>query len=146
MAQGQYKTRQRELVYACMADKAGEFLSVDEVFASLMLEGHDVGRTTVYRTLEKLHAEGRCSKVPGRAGGPAKYMIAHTKGELEKGRLCCLECGAVEIINCTMLRSFEQHVQEHHGFRIDESAAAIYGTCKNCQLQQSQASGGIHDR
>ena len=104
----------------------------------LLNQGEEIGRTTVYRTLEKLHQDNLCSKVSGHGGTAAKYMCARQSGELEHGRLYCLSCGSVETIDCKMLTSFEQHVRKHHGFRVDESAAVIYGTCQECLKKEER--------
>ena len=49
-----YNTRQRQAVAAFLAAHADRYLSVDDVFGLMRMEGLSVGRTTAYRTLESL--------------------------------------------------------------------------------------------
>lgn len=137
-----YNTEQRRLVSACLDARADRYQTVDEVFEALREQGTSVGRTTVYRTLERMAADGTVSKVVGAPGSSALYRRA---GEAEQGQLLCLECGRVFPLDCGMLATFDEHVREHHGFAIDQRRTVICGVCEQC-LEKADGHAGDDGR
>lgn len=130
MAEGQrrYKTRQRELVRNYLALNTDRYLSVDDVWSGIAAEGQSVGRTTVYRYLEAMAQEGAALKATT-PGGEARYRAVD---ESATGTLVCLECGRAFPLDCQMAEDFQEHVFEHHGFRVDATRTVLYGRCSNC--------------
>ena len=126
---GKYKTTQRQLVAACLADNADLFLTVDEALAIIEKNGNRIGRTTVYRALEGMAAEGEACKavIPG---GEARYRIA---GKGAAGQLVCLTCGSVASLDCHEALGLASHILEHHGFSVDPARTILYGTCEKCR-------------
>lgn len=142
MTRRAYSTRQRELVLALMAAHDDAYLTVDEACELLGRGGEAVGRTTVYRTLERLAADGRVVKVSGNRGEAAQYralgVSAGTIGEsarADHGQLRCERCGRAFPLDCEMLGAFSAHVLEHHGFSIDQRRTVIYGLCAACRAE-----------
>lgn len=127
-----YNTEQRRLVMARMDACTGRYQTVDEVFEGLRDAGHAIGRTTVYRTLERLVDEGSVSKVIGTRGNSAFYRRLDASPE-PQGQLLCVRCGRVFPLDCSMLSSFADHVREHHGFVIDQRRTVLCGTCDDCR-------------
>lgn len=134
MAQrGRYNTRQRQVVLACMDAHRDAFLSVEDVCDLLSRSGETVGRTTVYRTLEALAAEGALAKVAPAQGIAARYRsLAADSATTAQGQLCCLGCGCAMPLDCEMLGAFSAHVREDHGFAIDQRRTVLYGYCRAC--------------
>ena len=68
-----YKTRQRAEIEGVLRD--GDCMTVRDICARLASSGANVGETTVYRTLEKMAAEGDVRRYdPGK--GAAVYRLA----------------------------------------------------------------------
>ena len=128
MQQRRYRTRQREVVSAYLADNASRYLSVDDVWTGLSSDGESVGRSTVYRCLESMAQEGLALKATAPTG-EARYRIA---SDGSTGQLVCLECGNALAIDCRMAAEFADHVQVHHAFRIDPARTVLYGMCGSC--------------
>lgn len=134
MARGSYDTRQRQSILAVMADHEDTFLSVDEVGELLRGHGIEVGRTTVYRTLERLAAEGGMLKVADIRGGAAQYRLAPAPSPVDtEGQLRCDRCGRVLPLSCGSLGEFAEHVLIEHGFAIDPAHSVLHGTCADCR-------------
>lgn len=132
-----YNTEQRRLVLEAMGSCADRYQTVDEVFESLRANGHAIGRTTVYRALEKLAADGSVSKVSGTRGASAGYRLV---GENDpSGQLFCLKCGRAFPLDCSMLESFADHVRAHHGFVIDQRRTVLCGICEMCRRAAGEA-------
>ena len=134
-----YSTRQRGLILGLLTDHPDAFLTVDDVLAGLMASGTRVGRTTVYRTLEALVAEGTMAKVADVRGGAARYRMLATDARdagsdpPAHGQLRCVSCGRVIPLDCDMLGAFARHVEEDHGFAIDARRTVLYGLCADCR-------------
>ena len=59
---GTYRTRQRDAIASYLMENADRYLSVDEVWAGVSAGPGGAGRSTVYRTLEAMSAEGTALK------------------------------------------------------------------------------------
>lgn len=145
MTRQRYNTRQRGVISALMGSCSDRYLSVDEVCELLRARGETVGRTTVYRTLERLAAEGRVAKVAGIRGEAAQYRgvpAADNAGAVgPMGQLRCERCGRAFPLDCDMLQSFVHHVSREHGFLVDQRRTVIYGVCAACQTAEGDAAG-----
>ncbi len=140
-----YKTEQRQLVATCLEQNADRYQTVDEILGILRSQGSNIGRTTVYRTLERLSQEGQVTKVVGAPGSSAFYRLA-TPDDAEQGQLLCLGCGRVFPLDCSMLASFADHVLEHHGFELDSRRTVLCGECADCRRSEEENSEGTeHD-
>lgn len=132
MARGSYNTRQRKAVQAFLQDHVSRYLSVDDTYAMLREQGVEVGRTTVYRTLEAFVGEGLVSKATMPDGGESRYRLVEP-GHEEAGRLVCLDCGRVISIDCAAFQEFSRHVRSDHDFDVDLARTVLYGRCSACR-------------
>ena len=69
----QYHTRQKDSILALLQEQEEQFLTVDEIRLRLTQDGISVGQSTVYRTVERLVADGVVSKVPSVDRSSARY-------------------------------------------------------------------------
>ena len=92
-----------------------------------------IGRTTVYRGLERLQKEGAVLKVPSVEGAPAQYRFIRDEERKNYGKLVCLECGHTIPLQCGCIDHFVGHVLDEHGFEIDQSRTIFYGYCDSCR-------------
>ncbi len=137
VARGSYNTRQRKAVQAFLQDHASRYLSVDDIYAMLREQGVEVGRTTVYRTLEAFVGEGLVSKATMPDGGESRYRLVEP-GHEEAGRLVCLDCGRVISIDCAAFQEFSRHVRSDHDFDVDLARTVLYGRCSACRTGAAQ--------
>lgn len=138
----EYNTEQRRLVIACLDQNADRYQTVDELLSQLRSEGHGIGRTTIYRTVEKLSSEGLVAKVIGPRGSSSYYKRISQDTKEPQGQLLCLECGRAFPLDCSMLQAFSDHVREHHGFEVDQHRTVICGTCEDCRRAQGKIPEG----
>lgn len=129
---GRYQTRQRELVASCLSRWRDRYLTVDEV-CDLVAEEGGLGRTTAYRALESMVADGVAMKAVAPAGA-TRYRLAPDK---VTGQLLCLACGRAYPLECSMAGEFAAHVLSDHGFRIDPARTVLYGLCRQCKEASS---------
>ncbi len=125
-----YKTRQRQAILDYMAKNADVHLSVDDIFEALRNAGESVGKTTVYRHVERLAQSGNVRKY--RLDGCTCYQYQMGKNCNEHFHLKCSQCGKLYHLDCSFMSDLDTHIFEHHGFRMDNTKTVIYGICKGC--------------
>lgn len=127
----EYKTRQRAMIEALLAEHSGEHLTADEVAALLRERGEAVGKATVYRCLERLIECGTVKKYLFGEGKSACYEY-RAEAEHQCYHLKCSQCGALTHMECEFLDELPEHVLEHHGFTLDASQIVLVGRCEKC--------------
>ena len=109
------------------------FIRLTSLWRSFVEKRSGIGRTTVYRGLERLQKEGAVLKVPSVEGAPAQYRFIRDEERKNYGKLVCLECGHTIPLQCGCIDHFVGHVLDEHGFEIDQSRTIFYGYCDSCR-------------
>lgn len=131
MPKNSYHTRQGEAVFAYL-EVAGH-ASADELYAMLRANGMTIGRTTVWRQLEKLVESGLAQKYTGAPGASACYQYVGDAHDCDSHfHLKCTSCGRLIHLECEHMAEIEAHVSEAHGFRVDRFRTVFFGECKDC--------------
>ncbi len=134
---GGYKTRQRERILRLLTENAGRHLSVDEVVDHLRGQGEPVGKSTVYRYLDRLVEQGLVRRyfLEERTGACYQYAGGEERCR-EHFHLKCIGCGGLLHVECSYLDEVAQHVASHHRFAIDHTKTVLYGLCELCAAKQ----------
>lgn len=128
-----YKTRQSEILLACLKENSSRALRVDDIIDILKTKGESVGTTTVYRHIDYLVKQGFVRKFAAEDKTGALFQYIHDPAECnEHFHLRCSECGELIHLSCDFMKEMDEHIFEHHGFRVDNSKTVLYGICKNC--------------
>ena len=102
-----YSTRQQKIILECLQEYGDTFYTIDQFMELLRGKEIQIGRTTVYRGLERQRKN--------------------------YGKLVCLECGHTIPLQCGCIDHFVGHVLDEHGFEIDQSRTIFYGYCDSCR-------------
>ncbi len=131
---GGYKTKQREQIEDCLKTLEGKHFTADELFEVLEKSGMGVGRTTVYRTLERLEGEGKIRKYSAESGQKACYQYLKD-GECchEHFHLKCESCGKLIHVECESINDLCHHMKQDHKFAVNRLKTVLYGVCEECQ-------------
>ncbi|MBE6728096.1 MAG: transcriptional repressor [Ruminococcaceae bacterium] len=129
-----YKTKQRAIVEEALRQNNGNHITVEELTEQIALQGNAVGRTTVYRCLEKLVSEGRVQKYAA-VGESACYQYLSDEGCHDHFHLKCVSCGKLIHIECEHITELAKHIGEEHGFSVDKLKTVLYGKCKECSAK-----------
>lgn len=133
MANGGYNTKQRLLILNYLIEARALHVTADDVFEHLKSQGNCVGKSTVYRYLDKLVIEGRLRKFYIEDGVNACYQYFDLNEECSSHyHLKCFECGALLHVECNLLDEIYQHVSSKHNFQIDNTKTVFYGLCEIC--------------
>lgn len=127
-----YKTKQRTVIEALLKSSKSH-LTVEEICKKLEKSGQNVGRTTVYRTLEKLEKEGVVRKYSS-VGESSCYQYVSSGEECNNHfHLKCEKCGKLIHLECSELNTISGHINEHHGFAVNPLKTVFYGVCEVCK-------------
>jgi Fur family transcriptional regulator, ferric uptake regulator len=110
-----------------------DHLSPDELFRITRQEYPDIGRVTIYRTLELLNKLNLVCRVHAQDGCRSYMMKRPTE---HHHHLVCTGCGrAVDFTDCD-LSNLEKSLAEKTGFTIEGHLLELYGKCQDCQTSQ----------
>ncbi len=133
MSNAVYRTKQREIIEKFLRENSNTHFTVDSLCALLEKEGNSVGRTTVYRCLERLSQEGQLRKYTQAAGESSCYQyIAYGSDCHEHFHLKCEKCGKLLHIECEQLGELGDHIKSHHNFVVNPLKTVLYGVCQRC--------------
>lgn len=126
-----YKTRQRAVIEQALKKNGDRHITVEELSEQLLQSGEAVGRTTVYRSLERLVEEGKAQKYTA-IGESACYQYISGGECCEHFHLKCVSCGKLIHIECRRLAALSEHIAAEHGFKVDMLKTVLYGLCEEC--------------
>ena len=131
-----YITKQAKLVFDFLKENPHEHFTAEQVHAALISQGHQIGRTTVYRQLDRLYDEYRVRRFSSGDSDPHCYQFesddCHNHYHLK-----CSTCGRLIHTESNLLDRIAQHIFQEHNFTIDESRTVLYGTCCDCRKEST---------
>ena len=131
-----YNTKQSKLVYNFLENNPHKHFSAEEVYFALISDGNNIGRTTVYRQLDKLCDEKKARKFFSGDNNACCYQFesehCHNHYHLK-----CSSCGTQIHTECDFLDKLASHVFNDHQFRIDGSRTVLYGICEDCGKEKT---------
>lgn len=139
---GDYMTRGYFLVREALAKADGAHLSSDDIYESLRKEGKAVGRTTVYRQLDRLVGEGYARRTAAERGVSCYSVVKD--GCQEHYHLVCATCGKLAHLSCEHVEALFRHIQAEHGFLIDPCQTVLYGLCAACRREAKRKDPSTH--
>ncbi|ALC06442.1 Fe2+/Zn2+ uptake regulation protein [Corynebacterium deserti GIMN1.010] len=130
---GVRSTRQRKAVIDIL-EEIDNFASAKEIHNELATREHNVGLTTVYRTLQSL-AEIGAVDVLNVTGGETLYRQCLAEGHHH--HLVCTNCGRTVEIDGGPVESWAQEIAAQNGFSVSSHEAEIFGLCPDCLQQEN---------
>ena len=131
-----YETKQSRLVNDFLKANNQKHFSAEEVYFSLVSNGEKIGRTTVYRQLDKLCENGKARKFIIGENEACCYQYNDERCH-NHYHLKCSACGKLIHTECNFLDKLSAHIFDDHQFTIDGSKTVLYGTCKACRKESS---------
>lgn len=128
-----YRTKQRQMILDYLSGTGDGHITVAEIQAHFKLCGTHIGTATVYRHLEKFILDGLVRKyhMDGVNGACFQY-IGKNEDCKSHVHFKCVDCGALQCIDCDRLDELRTHFSEEHGFRVDSARTVFYGKCAEC--------------
>ncbi len=121
-------TAAREAILQTLVDCGGH-ITADDLAAKVRETSPNVGRMTVYRTLELLSELGLIRPVY-QGTGAAHYVLMH---DGHHHHLVCSVCHKVFEFDDCVLGEIERLVCDRYGFQVQSHLLELYGRCPDCQ-------------
>ncbi|MCL1872931.1 MAG: transcriptional repressor [Clostridiales bacterium] len=134
-----YHTKQSEAILTYIASLPGENHTPAKVADYFATNKQYVGRTTVYRQLERLVKDGKARKY--RLDGIASVCYQYVGpgiGSSEQCHLKCDSCGESYDLECQAIPEVTQHIYDEYDFWVNENKTIFYGTCHECRMASEE--------
>lgn len=122
------RTTKQQVAVAEQLQTQEDFVSAQDLHASLKADGVSVGLATVYRVLQAMAADGDIDVLRG-PDGEAIYRRCSTG---HHHHLVCRECGRAVEVEGPQVESWAAKVSREHGFTDVEHTIEIFGRCASC--------------
>lgn len=133
MKQVNYNTKQKSAIMSCIKNMGDKHFTIDSLCAKMLKDGEVIGRTTVYRFVEKLSSDGVLKKYAALSGESVCYQyVGGVDSCHEHFHLKCEKCGTLIHMECEELSEVTEHIKAHHGFVFNPLKTVIYGVCEGC--------------
>jgi Fur family transcriptional regulator, ferric uptake regulator len=134
-AKGKRITKQRRVIIEQVASRHEHF-DADQLLLDLRNnpEAGDVGRATVYRTLEQMVDAGLLHKMV--LGGRAVYE--HDYGYPQHDHLHCQDCNKLIEFSSDELIRIRDAVAREHQFRVTGHRLIVSGICAGCRAARQR--------
>ena len=123
---GYRMTGPRRSVVAAVYEKARPFTA-----EQLVAELPEIGRATIYRTLEILASVDVLTRLLQPGGHPA-YIVGSPG---HRHHLVCSECGSVVAFTRCPIDTLVSELTRETAFTISGHHLEVFGVCPNCQQQ-----------
>jgi Fur family ferric uptake transcriptional regulator len=111
-----------------------ESFTASDLLESVTRAAPEVGRATVFRTLDLLVELGVLQRIHTEVGGNwgHRYMLC-ALGDTHHHHLVCTGCGQVTDFSGCMVESVVSRLEDQTSFRVEGHRLELYGQCKGCQ-------------
>lgn len=127
---GERVTRQRLLIADALA-AIGRRVTAQELYERLRRRDRDIGRATVFRTLEALVTAGVARRLE-QDGHVSGYVACRPE---HHHHLACDRCGKVEDIEEAYITPIAERLAADRGFKVDDARLDFYGLCASCAAE-----------
>ena len=126
-----YHTAQKARLFSFLQQHADTAFTAEELCDALAGTGA-VGKSTVYRLLPQLVAEGQVKRFSGSGQRRALYQAvgcAHCDAHLH---LKCTVCGRILHLDESASDAVLRRVRQSSAFSVDEGQTVLFGKCAAC--------------
>jgi len=128
-----YNTRQRAAILDYIVSLDGAHVTAAQIVSHFAGEGAPIGRTTIYRHLDKLTESGALRRYTTDGISGACYQLADGRQDCHTHlHLKCEDCGELLHLECDVLGELQRHVLDAHAFSVNAGKTVLYGKCESC--------------
>lgn len=130
-------TGPRRTVADLIAARAGHFTAADLV-DDAAARRLDIGRATIFRTLDVLEGVGAIERIDLPSGDHA-YITCEPAAHHH--HVVCTRCGRATDVDDAGLAAVVARIGRETGYRIDDHRLELFGLCPGCQAVKGSAAG-----
>ena len=127
-----YKTKQSEAVLDYIISCGDTHITAAQIVEHFEKEEVSIGRTTVYRHLDKLTEAGKVRRYITDGITGACYQYVEREDCRSHFHLKCESCGELLHFECEKLDGLQHHISTNHAFQINMLRTVFYGMCESC--------------
>ncbi|MFB6346537.1 MAG: Fur family transcriptional regulator [bacterium] len=131
---GHFITEPREIIIDYLASMH-EASTVEEIVEVLQEQGHDIDRSSIYRTINLFAELGIVDNVLFR-DGVKRVELSCEYGGSHHHHLICDECGKVIEFQECGIENLQRIAEIKHGFDVDNHHMEFYGKCSQCRVSE----------
>ena len=128
-----YRTKQRKALASYIMAQGDAHFSAAQIVEHFENIAQPIGRTTVFRYLNRLAGNGTLRKYTTDGVSGACYQLAQNNNScLSHFHLKCEGCGELQHMECGEMAEIQRHFLSNHDFKVNALKTVLYGTCGNC--------------
>lgn len=131
---GHFITEPREIIIDYLTSMH-EASTVEEIVEVLQEEGHDIDRSSIYRTINLFSELGIVDNVLFR-DGVKRVELASEYGGSHHHHLICDDCGKVIEFEECGIENLQRIAEIKHGFDVENHHMEFYGKCDACRVTE----------
>lgn len=136
---GNYQTKARQSILEFFEKNDDKIITASDIYIYMEDSGNRINKTTIYRYLEQLKADGQLITYISEKGGKSGYHFVNSgKSCHEHLHLKCLQCGKVQHLDCDFMEELRNHISENHSFRLQCDNSILYGVCDSCSVKNAE--------
>lgn len=126
------QTKQRNHILKYLLE-AKEHITPEDVRDLAKKDGHNIGLSTIYRTMNLFLLAGLVTQASF-AGDRSFYELMDPDSHHD--HLICLACGKIVEFVSSEIERLQDLVAHENGFRIESHKLEIFGHCEGCQKKE----------
>lgn len=131
-----YKTKQKDAFELIIKSVGSASFTAEDLLKIIDEKGLSICRSTVYRRIQELEAEGKLKKFSSDSGSVLfQYREKPERCDLHM-HLYCSGCGKILHVDCDFVEQFTSHMREYHGFTVNRGDTMIFGLCEQCKRKE----------
>ena len=129
----EYNTEQKKILLEFLEKNHDNAYTIEEISTELKAKGASVGKSTVYRLMNKLVEEKTVLRSAGERGRQFVYRIIACEHCRYHLHLQCTECGKILHLDEQTSHALLRGVKSAQGFSVSEEDTVLLGKCALCQ-------------
>lgn len=134
--EGHFITEPREIIIDYLTSN-GEAATADEIVEDLQDSGHDIDRSSIYRTINLFTDLGIVDNVLFR-DGVKRVELASEFGGSHHHHLICEDCGEVIEFEECGIDNLQRIAEIKHEFTVQNHHMEFYGLCNECRVGEEE--------
>lgn len=130
-----YKTEQRELLYAYLAEHSASQFTLDELSSAL---APSIGKSTVYRLVHELLESGTVRRFQLGASRKATYQYIGGDRCVSHLHLKCTSCGRIHHLAPSLSIFLQKQILATSRFALDDRLTTLFGKCNDCMRREGE--------